>query len=99
MSLQDVFGRVEGAFDTYFTESKPTGKEVVFAAEDDFEAAEMVQNGHIDLGEVVAQYLALELEPYPRAPGVSLPAQVTVGDDGDKDKKHNPFKVLEGLKK
>lgn len=88
VSLRDVPGEVKGEFETFFTE------EVVDELDED--APEMVSNGHIDLGEVVAQYLALELDPYPRAPGVSLAAQLA--ETGLAAPK-NPFSVLEGMAK
>lgn len=96
VSLQDVPARVEGTFDTYFTQNGgETRSEIEFSLDDDLEAAEIVVNGMIDMGEVVAQYLSLELEPYPRAPGVSLAAQMReTGVAG----KANPFQVLAGLK-
>jgi hypothetical protein len=34
---------------------------------------EPIENGVIDVGEAVAQLLGVALEPYPRAPGVSVP--------------------------
>lgn len=37
------------------------------------DAAEPILNGRIDLGEAVAQQLALVLDPYPRAPGAEIP--------------------------
>lgn len=92
VSLQDVHEHVEASFETYFTEDKDKA-----ADEDDPEddAPEMAENGIVDLGEVAAQYLALELNPYPRAPGVSLAAQMAeVGTAA----KPNPFAVLEVLK-
>ncbi len=39
---------------------------------------EALQDGGIDLGEAVAQQLALALDPFPRAPGVAFPA----GEEG-----------------
>jgi uncharacterized metal-binding protein YceD (DUF177 family) len=33
------------------------------------------ENGVVDLGEAVAEQLALALDPYPRAPGAALPAE------------------------
>ncbi len=36
------------------------------------DAAEPFDGDAIDIGEAVAQQLALALDPYPRAPGVSL---------------------------
>ncbi|HCS23533.1 MAG TPA: metal-binding protein, partial [Rhodospirillaceae bacterium] len=70
-------------------------EEISFTLDDDLDAAEMVHNGMIDLGEVVAQYLSLELDPYPRAPGVSLAAQMQASGQ---PKKANPFQALEALK-
>lgn len=96
VSLQDVHGHIDGQFDTYFTEdAEQAREEIAFTLDDDLDAAEMVHNGMIDLGEVVAQYLSLELEPYPRAPGVNLAAQL---HETGTAKKANPFQVLEALK-
>ena len=97
VSLQDVPALVEGTFDTYFTQSGgETRNEIEFSLDDDLEAAEIVSNGMIDMGEVVAQYLSLELEPYPRAPGVSLAAQLR---ENGASGKVSPFRVLAGLKR
>ncbi len=48
--------------------------------------------GVADLGEALAQELALALDPYPRRPGATLPAEVG-GDDG------GPFAALARLKR
>ncbi len=37
---------------------------------------EALEDGGIDLGEAVAQQLAVALDPFPRAPGVAFPASV-----------------------
>ncbi len=96
VSLQDVHGHVDGTLDTYFTEdSEQAREEISFTLDDDLDAAEMVHNGMIDLGEVVAQYLSLELNPYPRAPGVSLAAQLRETGAAEKQ---SPFQVLAALK-
>ncbi|MDY0009598.1 MAG: DUF177 domain-containing protein [Bdellovibrionales bacterium] len=96
ISLQDVHAHVEGTFDTYFTEdAEQAREEISFTLDDDLDAAEMVHNGMIDLGEVVTQYLSLEIPPYPRAPGVSLAAQLS---ESGTAKKANPFQALEVLK-
>jgi uncharacterized metal-binding protein YceD (DUF177 family) len=97
VSLLDVHTHLEGSFDTYFTEdADQVREEIAFTLDDDLDAAEMVHNGMVDLGEVVAQYLSLELPPYPRAPGVSLAAQL---HESGAVKKNNPFQVLEALKR
>jgi uncharacterized metal-binding protein YceD (DUF177 family) len=43
----------------------------------------------LDLGEALAEQLALALDPYPRRPGAALPAEFS-GEPG------NPFAVLKG---
>jgi hypothetical protein len=48
----------------------------------------------IDLGEAVAQQLALALDPYPRAPGAALPEDLRAETGAE-----SPFAVLERLKR
>jgi uncharacterized metal-binding protein YceD (DUF177 family) len=98
VSLQGVAARIEADFDTCFTED---GKEF-FEGDDELDPAleeefpdRVMENGELDMGELVAQYLALELDPYPRAPGVSLPAQMTEKGEAVKS---NPFQGLKNLK-
>lgn len=65
---------------------------------------EPIEDGRIDLGEVVAQNLSLSLDPYPRAPGVPF-----LGDDDgepgagktqeESEGRRNPFSVLAKLKR
>ncbi|MBO6542369.1 MAG: DUF177 domain-containing protein [Alphaproteobacteria bacterium] len=50
----------------------------------------------VDLGEAVAEQLALALNPYPRVPGAKL-APVATSDDVV-EKKPNPFEALKNLK-
>jgi uncharacterized metal-binding protein YceD (DUF177 family) len=67
--------------------STPRGDEL--NAEEDID---QIVNGVIDLGEIVAETLALELDPYPRKAGevfASDPAEAEVVPD-----KPNPFNVL-----
>lgn len=52
-----------------------------------------IHNGAIDVGEVVAETLALELDPYPRKAGESFQAGSDDGID-EKQDKPNPFNVL-----
>jgi uncharacterized metal-binding protein YceD (DUF177 family) len=93
VSLQDVHARVESDFETFFSENAPEDDEIVDGNED---APELLRNGMLDLGEVAAQYLSLGLDPYPRAPGVSLAAQLQeIGGEV----RNSPFAVLQGLKK
>lgn len=97
VSLRDVPSEVRAHFDTCFTEEgKEFEQDQDFGIELDEELPDrVVVDGVLDLGELVAQYLSLELDPYPRAPGVSLAAQLAEAGD---EVKNRPFKVLEGLK-
>lgn len=52
-----------------------------------------IENGVIDLGEVVAETIALELDPYPRMKGEAFTA-VIEDDPANDEKKPSPFNVL-----
>ncbi len=92
VSLRDVHAHVTGEFETYFGETAhDLGEDVDILLDDPESSPEMIVNGHIDLGEVAAQYLSLNLDPYPRAPGVSLAAQLA---EIGADVRNNPFAVL-----
>jgi len=53
----------------------------------------------IDLGEAVAEQLALALDPYPRADGAELATgESQDGADGGSEKRPNPFEILKNLK-
>jgi len=54
--------------------------------------------GEIDLGEAVAQELAVTLDPYPRAPGAVLPPGKFAAL-GDRNERKRPFSGLAALKK
>ena len=56
------------------------------------EPPERIGNGVVDLGELLAQHLGLSLDPWPRAPGVSLSAPK------DEPRGRSPFAVLETLR-
>ena len=59
---------------------------------------EPLVDGKIDLGEVVAQFLAVAMNPYPRKEGAELPAAVKTEEEADEEKRPNPFAQLAGLK-
>jgi uncharacterized metal-binding protein YceD (DUF177 family) len=65
----------------------------------DFEAddpPEPIRNGHIDLGELAAEQLALALDPYPRAPDAAVPAEFSPDLDAEEpaERPINPFSIL-----
>jgi hypothetical protein len=56
-------------------------------------------DGEIDLGEAVAQQLAVALDPYPRAPGAAWPQADTGDADIAAEPVRRPFAALDALKK
>ncbi len=67
---------------------------------DESEDPEPIVDGKIDVGELVAQYLSLAIDPYPRAEGEEF-AQESSGKAGKKGKDEvyeNPFAALKEWK-
>ena len=62
------------------------------SAGDDEDDADPIVHGIIDLGEVVAETLALELDPYPRKPGEDFVAHIEADDVAPE--KASPFAAL-----
>jgi len=67
----------------------PPGAVVENEDEDD---ADPIDNGWIDLGEVTAETLALDLDPYPRKPGEAFAEHIE--DTGEPGARESPFAVL-----
>jgi uncharacterized metal-binding protein YceD (DUF177 family) len=86
VTLEPVAQRVEEAVDLRLL---PAGREPQDEAGEPDEIA--TERGVADLGEAVAEQLALALDPYPRAPGAVLPAEAN--DPGE-----HPFAALAKLR-
>lgn len=59
---------------------------------DEDDEADPIDHGIIDLGEVVTETLALELDPYPRKPGEAFEAHIEADDT--EPEKESPFAAL-----
>lgn len=73
-------------------------REIVIDAESE-EPPEPFEAGHIDVGEMIAEHLALALDPYPRKPGIDREEPPATEAETADEAKPNPFAVLEKLKK
>jgi hypothetical protein len=62
------------------------------------EDADPIVAGHVDLGEAVAETMALELDPYPRQAGEDF-AEPAEDDAPDEDGPGSPFAALARIKK
>jgi uncharacterized metal-binding protein YceD (DUF177 family) len=88
VSLEVFRSTVEFSVERYFLQT-PRGEDL----EGD-EDIDQVENGVVDIGEVVAETLALELDLYPRKPGEAFQSSETP-DDVEILEKPNPFNILQ----
>jgi uncharacterized metal-binding protein YceD (DUF177 family) len=58
----------------------------------DYEPPDEITRGHIDLGALTAEFLALGLDPYPRKPGAEF------AHEGHGERADSPFAALQKLK-
>jgi len=106
VTLAPVPAQIKESVSTMFIESaqsavskrRDRGEKVVSVEEDD--PPELVRGGRIDLGELAVEHLALALDPYPRAPGVSFGSQSWGSKSPEEQGPENkPFAALKNLKK
>lgn len=96
VTLAPVPAKVAEAFSADFADEdrrRPGDQDVGF---DEDDPPEPIRNGHIDLGELAAEQLALALDPYPRVPGAAIPTEFSVEEDAEEgaDRPVNPFSIL-----
>jgi len=94
VSLEAFRSTLSDTFESYFLPAgRKAGKDEAAIEEGD---AEPFENGVIDMGEAVAEAMAVALDPYPKKPGVSFEDIV---EDTDSSQEQNPFAGLSQLKK
>jgi uncharacterized metal-binding protein YceD (DUF177 family) len=71
VTLEPVATTVQEDVVATYTEAPAAGQDE-FDPDDSSDAPEPVQNGKIDLGELVVQHLSLALDPYPRKAGAEF---------------------------
>lgn len=98
VTLEPVAAHLDIAVDMMFVpgEEPGVGHE---ASESDMDASESevdyFANGKIDIGEMVAQYLGVNLDAYPRKSDAALPALgIGAGDSETGNERTNPFARL-----
>lgn len=100
VTLEPFETHIEEKFTAYFVrhDEVPNAEEVQI--DEDRSPEAIAPNGEIDLGELTAQHLALELDPYPRKPGAVFVPPEEVGVEEEKEEvKTSPFAVLADYKK
>lgn len=98
VTLEPVPAHVEGDIHEFFAEAGDEHDEEggLIVSPDPDSAPEPIENGIIDVGEAVAQHLAMALDPYPRLPDGDLAA---LGVDLTPEPAASPFAALAGLKR
>lgn len=94
--VSEVFLRRFGPESAAGTQAEVEDDEAEWLDPDADDPPDPVIGGQIDLGEVVAEELALGLDPYPRKPGAELPASYR--EAPEEGGKISPFAALAKLK-
>lgn len=103
ISLETVTSRIHDRFSECFADDGEVAETEVDIDPVGDDPPGAVIDGRIDVGELVVQYLALAIDPYPRKPG----AIVGTGDvqgvtvnapERDEGQKENPFAALGALR-
>jgi uncharacterized metal-binding protein YceD (DUF177 family) len=96
VTLEPVPAQLSESFTMNFVSGRADrGGEVVISVDEE-EPPETIAEGRIDLGETVAQQLAVSLDPYPRSGQAPTLNEGEPEIAGQNDKKRGPFAVLEG---
>lgn len=100
VSLVPVPASIEESFNLIYgpEDEAALSTEIVVGEEDD--PPEPIIGGVIDVGEAVAEHLALALDPFPRAAGAEIPDEYA-DDEGVAEAitRDNPFAALDALRK
>ncbi len=100
VTIEPVANRVEGAVEGAYSTDEDAAGAVrdmapdadVAAGEDDL--PELLDGDEIDIGEVVAEHLGLNLDPYPRRPGVVFSAGDGAAENDEDSVQASAFAVL-----
>ena len=96
VTLDPLVNRIEADLDILFdpAQDNPEGSDIAFDPDSD---SEPLMGDSLDVGEIVAEELALALDPYPRKPGIALETTPTEG--GGNRPESGPFEALAVLKR
>ncbi|MGE5147411.1 MAG: YceD family protein [Candidatus Eiseniibacteriota bacterium] len=93
VTLEPVAAEIDESFTLFYAEAAaPAGQSVDLPIDDEAWPEPMV-DGAIDIGEAVAQQLAVALDPYPRAPGATLDGRYGAAEEAA-PARANPFADL-----
>ena len=93
-TLEPLNSAIQTAISVRFSEDAQTGEGEWKIGLDDEYPPELIVSGTVDVGEAIIQHLALEIDPFPRSPGVPY-LDVSSDENGIKNKS---FARLAGLR-
>jgi uncharacterized metal-binding protein YceD (DUF177 family) len=97
VSLAPVEAHIDEAFSVRYVRDAarlpPAGTELAVDAEAP-DPPELLEGTTIDVGALVEEYFVLGIDPYPRAPGARLPAELAKNADSGEE---SPFAILARL--
>ncbi|SON56183.1 hypothetical protein HDIA_2642 [Hartmannibacter diazotrophicus] len=97
VTLEPVEETVDEAIDIRFLpadEIETVSEEIEVDPETE-DPPEPLETGDLDVGQIVAEHLALGLDPYPRAPGATFDPRI---EDAGDEEPESPFAKLRALK-
>ncbi len=105
LTLEDMEERISERFSIIFKQSEEAKIEANETQEVDFELEdddiEYIEDTEVDVGEYVAEYLSLSINPYPKKANATANklGHDVVGDDEfeQETKRENPFTILKDL--
>ncbi len=98
VTLEPVASRIEQEIGLLFAPATEAAVEVDVDAEGDDDSSEPLSGDTIDIGEIVAEHLGLNLDPYPRRGGVLFSAEAPGEFDEGAAAAESPFDVLRNFK-
>lgn len=99
VTLDPIMSDVHTNIRVYFVSDEPeiSSNDEIWGEDEDL--PDLIIDGAIDVGELVAEQVALLLDPFPRSPGAQFDAQEENIETLERvEKKPHPFAVLEKLK-
>ena len=97
VTLDPVRSRLSESFSVAFGSGRAIAGAVIIGL-DEVDPPEELIEGRIDLGETVAQQLAVALDPYPHAPGAEETLPSSVPGETGAEKTVSPFAALAPLR-
>lgn len=97
VSLRPLPARVEERFSMAFAETVEPESGDIDVAPDAEDPPDPIVDGCVDIGEAVAEHLALALDPFPRAPDATFDPPTE--SEPTEEKPDTPFAVLAAMKK